>query len=233
MKAVLKFLVVGTGLFLIGLTLAALLLSARIETFARGGLERGLSAGLGVPVRIDGLDASPVEEALIVRGLHVGMPEGFGEGDALYSPSVLVSINTRSVLAGNPVVRLIRVDAPEVTMRHEIGRGVNLAPLLGGPVEADAGGAAGEGFLIERIEIREGRLVAGSGALPAEANAALPAVIVENVRADGALSAANALRAALRAALGGVLTGNAASPSAFGDFGAAMWSLAEGLGAAP
>lgn len=231
MKAVLKFLVLGTGLFLIGLTLVALLLSARIETFAKGGLERGLSAGLGVPVRIDGLDASPVEEALIVRGLHVGMPSGFGEGDAFYTPSVLVSVNTRSVLAGNPIIRRIRIDAPEVTVRHEIGRGLSLAPLLGEPAAVDAGGGEGEGFLIERIEIGEGRIVAAG--LPAETSAVLPPVTIENVQARGVLSAANALRAALRAALGGMMAGDGTALPRLGAFGAAMSELAESLGAAP
>lgn len=209
MKAVLKFLVIATGLFLIALTLIAFLLSARLESFARAGLEKSLSTALGVPVTIEGIDAAPVQEAVIVRGLHVGMPEELGSGDALFAPSILISVHTRSLLHGKPVIRLIRVESPEVTLRQELGNGISIAPLLRPAKETpgDSNDGQNEGFTIQKVEITEGKLIVEGKMLPGGLSGTLPAVTLENVDASAPLTAANTLRTALRAALAHVVTG--------------------------
>jgi len=139
MRAMLKFLMIVTGLVLIAVAAALLFFSETLQDLGRRQAEERLARVLGSTVTIEELKVHPLQGNVELLGLAVHNPEGFRNGDALRCARLLIDAELFTLLSATPRIQHILAEDLEVELRHELPRGTNFGALVGA---ADARGRA-------------------------------------------------------------------------------------------
>ena len=129
MKSTIKLVMTATGMVLIVVGVAAILLLPYAESVLRQRLERILAEAVGAPVHIDAISFSPLKQCLDLNGFTIDNPEGFKKGAAFVSERIRLEFDPRSLFDRAPVIRDTRIEGAEIFYRHEIGKGVNIKKL--------------------------------------------------------------------------------------------------------
>lgn len=82
-----------------------------------------------VPVKVQAVDMSVLSGSAVIKGLHVGNPEGFTTPEAISLGKAEVKLDPGSVLSDKIVVHKIHVESPEITYDGGLG-GSNLTKIM-------------------------------------------------------------------------------------------------------
>ncbi|OQW96377.1 MAG: hypothetical protein BWK77_05015 [Verrucomicrobia bacterium A1] len=137
--------------------IGATLFLGRVVTMA---VNEGGPAMLGVPVSLEKADVSLFRGKIILKGLVVGNPKGFGTKEALKLDDIRVDLSMKSLLSKRIRIHEILIDAPRITYDQSLF-GSNLAKLqeqLGGTEETKKEEASGAKVEITKILITNGRI---------------------------------------------------------------------------
>lgn len=126
MKKFLKIVAVAL-VVLIGALLLAL------NTIALRVTRSQLAANLQVPASLDGLSLSLVSGTAELRGLKIGQPEGFGEGDAVSLGRLKVDVDVSSLFGGTIRIESVALDNPGIHIVKSPEKGMNLTALARPP----------------------------------------------------------------------------------------------------
>jgi hypothetical protein len=170
---------VGAAAALAVLGLAAVVVVwLALDGIVQRGLERRGSEILGTAVHIDSVQIALQHGRGTVRGVHVTNPPGFIAPDALRLDAVTVEVDLLTLLSSPTIVRVIRLEAPQVfyevnaqggsnfdVIRHHIERTAGqpaAASTLPSGTQGGAPRAAGSA-IPSPAPAREGRGRGGSG----------------------------------------------------------------------
>ncbi len=92
-----------------------------------------LAANLQAPATLDGLSLSLLSGTAELRGLKIGQPGGFGEGDAVSVGRVKVDVDVSSLLGGGIRVESVQVEDPVIHLVVNADKSINLAALARPP----------------------------------------------------------------------------------------------------
>ena len=120
-----KFLKISA--LIVALLVGALLLA--LNTVALRVTRSQLAANLQAPATLDGLSLSLLSGTAELRGLKIGQPGGFGEGDALSVGRVKVDVDVSSLLGGGIRVESVQVEDPVIHLVVNADKSINLAAL--------------------------------------------------------------------------------------------------------
>lgn len=160
----------------------------------------------GVPVTVDSVAISARDGRGVVRGLSVGVPQGYASPRTLGVEEIVVALDPATLAKDVVVIRDILVQSPQVA--YELRGGTNNLETIQRSIDAatrKAPGAAGEGtgeatgtkrrYRIDRITLRGARVTL-RGPVKGEIAFDLPDVEVRDLGSDGrGVTAAEAARA--------------------------------------
>ncbi len=118
-----------------------------LQGLVKVGVERVVSRVLDAPTRVGDFKWDPEKQRLDLMDVHIGNPEGFGDGDAISLKKVSVESNLQSLLSNQPEIRLVDVGSITVNVDTALGKGNNLKTLMDNAkrVQALGGGKGGRG----------------------------------------------------------------------------------------
>lgn len=185
--AVLLLVVVGVFVYVLG----------NLDGIVKDVIESQSSEVAGVPVTVSGVAIKPFEGRGTISGLKVANPDGFNSDSAVSLGGIVVAIDTTTVTQPVIVIKEISVDAPMVT--YELAPGGNNIGVIsknvqksagdgsGGQAEPGESEAAGTKLIIERLDIRGGRVrvAASTGILgDRQIEGTLPDISLRNIGKD-------------------------------------------------
>lgn len=242
---------------LLGLLVLAAALLVGLELFLGKAVLKGFNAlapsALGVPASLADANVSLLRGKLVLRGLHVGNPQGYKTDGILDLDSVVVRLDNSSLSSDTVVVREIAVDGLVVTyekglLNSNLGA---LVDLLSGNADdsqeqkpendkpAPETGQPGKKVVVEKFSVVNSRMnfsvtgaaaLTGGGSIPIP----LPPVRLSDLGKDkDGVSIAEAIRVILSAVAGAAGTALAGSAHLVGNAAAAVGegTLAVGEGA--
>ncbi len=144
--------------------IAGLLAAAVLKDLAAGvAVSIAASRVLGVPVRAHHCAVGILRQRLLVRGLEVGQPQGFGDGALLRVAAMEIRVDPLALLRGQLHVPDAAIDVAEslVVRRADGNINVEAVPLIAAtahhPTQAPA--APLPPFRIDRLSLHIGRVV--------------------------------------------------------------------------
>ncbi|MFQ5348032.1 MAG: hypothetical protein ACE5ED_09355 [Rhodothalassiaceae bacterium] len=198
-------LIVGVTLLGVALAGGVFWLAVHGSTLIRDAVHEYGSPVVGAEIRLAGLEFSPLAGSAAIEGLAIGNPEGFSDADAARIARVAIALDPWSLFSDRVHIRDLTISAPE--LRVEPGTdGLNLDRLRRN-VAAFTGedtattGSSETRLRIDRLAIRDARLVVGGGAISFSDQAlVLPDLTLEHVGGEEGVRAPD-LAAALLDAL--------------------------------
>lgn len=216
MTGCLKSIVIVIGLILIAGAIGSLLLMTQVDTWLRDGVASGLQYVTRTDLQLKRVQILPLRQAIVITDLAIGNPATFKTGAAVKVPKLTVEFDTKTLFSRTPVIKKITMEAPEVTLRYELGQGTNLGALLGAitqktpPSGANAhANAPAEPpshrlFKVQELHCEQGRMSLSANLVPASVDMVLPAFSITDLGATplgvGDITAV-ALRSVLRETL--------------------------------
>lgn len=219
-KTVLK---IGGGLVLV-LVVIGLLVASQAGSLIRKGVEDYAPGILGAPVSLGDVDISLTRGVAKLQNLVIGNPQGFKSDQALKLAVAKVSLDLKSLMSDEIVIRDITIINPEITYEVK-AKGSNLAALganaqaaAGVSASAPEGESAGKAFVIENLLIKGGKVKPALGVLGGKgATVPLPDIRKQNIGRKGqGATAADAMKLVLDAVT------KAVTKVASGDTGKAL-----------
>ena len=183
-----------------------------INPIVRVGVEKGGTAALKVPVRLDRAAIRWSGHATL-GGFQIGNPPGFTEPRSVAFDRVDVAVGPADVFKNVIHIREVTVVKPDLTLEFS-GTKNNLSALTdnlsGGkktPEAKPAPQAPGKKFLIDKLRVQEGTVRFKSDVLPGGAKSVtLPSLELENVgSAEGGATLGQILGTVLEALASGAL----------------------------
>ncbi|RMD88873.1 MAG: hypothetical protein D6807_04865, partial [Alphaproteobacteria bacterium] len=161
-------LVIGVVFVVLVLAGGVFWLSVHGSTLIRDAVHDHGSPVLGAEIRFAGLEFSPLAGTAAIEGIEIGNPEGFSDADAARVARVALAVDPLSLFSDRVHIRDLTISEPE--LRVEPGaEGLNLdrlrrnvAAFVG---EDTAAGSSDTHLRIDRLAIRDARLVVGGGAI--------------------------------------------------------------------
>lgn len=127
MKGCLRTTIIATGLLLIAVAVAALLLVTQANTWLRSPAETALTAAFGAPCRIEALHFRPLDRCIEANGLV--LTKGTAEsGLTLKIASLKLVPDPRTIMSAEPALR--RVALKGVRLRMHVGAASDVGLLL-------------------------------------------------------------------------------------------------------
>lgn len=174
---IVRFLMVTTGLLLIGVAVAAVGAMPYWEPMVREEMAARFGAMLQTEASIGGLAIDPQRQAIVLRDVVVRNPPAFEKGDALRCARVLLIIDPQSVFNSPLRISQIIVEEADVVLRWIPGQGSNLGALAAqARTQAEPPLAAGvsappqgRSFVVERLDCTGAKVTPQNvvlGALP-------------------------------------------------------------------
>jgi hypothetical protein len=210
-----KILLVISGIFLVLLAGAYLVLAHNLDTIVVKGVNTYGTKLTQTKVELASASLSPLSGAGTLTGLSVGNPKGWSEGRAFYLGQVHVDIVPRSVLGDPIIINEILIDRPEFNYETRI-LSSNIKDLLKN-IEDFTGGsgrepAAKDGkprrFIVKKFRFTNGKATVGLGANALTVT--LPPISLDNVGvADGGITADQLAGVLMKQVLGSVVAGSA------------------------
>ncbi|HNR33200.1 MAG TPA: hypothetical protein PKI11_20085 [Candidatus Hydrogenedentes bacterium] len=136
---IIRFFMIGVGVLLIALAVAAVAFSTQLARFGRTWMEDRLSTLFNTRVEIEALELAPLQRGVVLRRVTVYNPEGFDPEPAAEIERVLLQFDLRTVFADKVTIDRLLLD--QIAL-HEKGMGKNLRTLAGAaatPTRVDAG----------------------------------------------------------------------------------------------
>lgn len=130
MKSALKFIMTLTGLLLIGVNVAVVLLLTQFEGLLRDGLTHQAGQILDAEVHLEAVRIDWAEQALVFKGISIFNPEGFTDRDAVRIDTLWVRPDLLTVFGKTPVIREIVLQAAEVHLQYKPDIGANLGAMM-------------------------------------------------------------------------------------------------------
>lgn len=103
---------------------------ARMEKYAKFGIERVLTRLLGAETRVDSVAWDKSGKVLEIQGLRIANPEGFSDSDAIFVKAFRVEADAKSLDSEEPVIKLIKTTGAKVNAEISPRGGVNIKTLL-------------------------------------------------------------------------------------------------------
>lgn len=208
-------------LFLAGLAGAAVLVTWRTASRLNGVLHHAIeqygSQATGTTVTLRDVSVSPWTGSGRLQGLAVANPIGYSKAYALRVEEIRVKLSPASLLSERVVVREVVIDGPDVNWEADVGGG-NLGRIrraLEGPHSRrkPTSEDSGKRVVIERLNIRNGRVRVTAPGIAGPLSFALPELQLRELGKGGGTREAlsQVLNAIFRAAIdagggaGGVL----------------------------
>lgn len=129
MVRLLRGILSGLGVVLIGMGVGAVLAKPAVEELVRNSLEAELSAAFGVPVTASAVRVSLLRRAVRIESMVVSNPGQFRDEPAFTCDQVLVKIHPVSLLTRRPRIHRVEVRGATVNYRYKLGTGTNIAVL--------------------------------------------------------------------------------------------------------
>jgi hypothetical protein len=232
MKKLIKIL---AGIFVVVVVLAVLAVVFANKLVLQA-VNEGGPVALGVPVSLQDADIRPFRGRMVLKGFHIGNPEGFKTPGLLDLGSIRVRLDLASLKSDTIVVKEIAINGLELTYEKGLldsNLGTLIASLSAGEEGADQSPAEeqkpapekpGKKVVIEKLTIAESRMnfsvtgaaaLTGGGAIPIP----LPAITLTDLGKDqeGGLTLVQAIREALTAVAGASGTAIAGSAKLLGQ----------------
>ena len=111
------------------IVVAVIVVGFFLGTIVKTGMETVGPKITQVSIKVDAVNLSLLTGSARVKGLVVGNPEGYKTPQAISVDSAAVGVNPFSVLSDKIVVRLVRVEAAEITFEGGLG-GNNLSKIM-------------------------------------------------------------------------------------------------------
>lgn len=90
------------------------------NTIAKNAIERVMSFVLLVDVSVEKVNLQPTKGEVTITNLVIGNPEGFKTDESFSAKSIFVKADIGSFRTEEPVIELIAIDSPRVTMEHRM-----------------------------------------------------------------------------------------------------------------
>jgi len=153
---------------------------------------------LGVPVKLEAATFAPFKGQLLLKGLHVGNPEGFKTAGLFDLGSLDIDLDTATLFKKIMVIREIQISAPEITYERAL-KNSNIGQLLeqlGSKEQASAAtqtkaastpkAKGSKKVVIQKLSISGARVNASITALGGHAMVLpLPPISLSNIGGDG------------------------------------------------
>lgn len=130
MKAAIKFIMTLTGLLLIGMAIATVLLLTQFEGALRSALTHQASRILQCDVHLESLRIDWSEQALLFKGVSLFNPTGFTDREAVRVGTLLVKPEPLTLFSRTPGVSRISLKDAEVHLQYKVGTGTNVGTLM-------------------------------------------------------------------------------------------------------
>ena len=197
LKAVLKGVMILTGLVLIIMGVAALAVGLQANRVVRAGTERLLEFVLLTDVEIDEASVWIPARTLVLSNVRIMNPEDFPSEVALRVGTLTVELDLRTVFSDAPRVKTLVLDDVELNLQHELLRGTNMKQLTTNAERFDGNlpgvDTALRRFVVERLECTGGRLRITSDILPTSGlEMDISPFLLEDFGADKPVDAADA-----------------------------------------
>ncbi len=127
----------------------------KLDDIVKTGVEVSGPEVMNVPVTVDSVSLAPFSGKLRVKGLAVGQPGGFGDGNIASVGSFDVKLRTSTLLSDHIIIDSIVIDAPMLDVRTK-GRNTNFDALQKGmaPMPAADAGAPAMTMTIKQLMIK-------------------------------------------------------------------------------
>jgi hypothetical protein len=167
-----KKVLIGLGVLFLLLVIGVVVAFLSINSIVKRGVETVGPMVTLSPVHLDSATISLFSGKGALNGFVLGNPEGYKTPEAIRVAKVEVAIDTASVTAHKKIVRLVRVESPEITYETDM-KGSNLAKILSN-VQSVAGGsekkaaitnqtpAAATALQVDEILITGGKIKVGA-----------------------------------------------------------------------
>lgn len=169
-KGCAKTLAIVLGLALVLAGVGVVLLNTRGMDALRRTAETRLTEAVGSRVEVGRLAPEIRNGVLVLENVRVMNPAGFAESPALEHGRVRVTVDPRTLLSSEPVIREIVVDDTTVYLQHELAHGLNLRALIDqarARAGAEPGDAPRQRWRVDTLRSDGARVLASSNILPA------------------------------------------------------------------
>jgi len=95
---------------------------SQINTIVKTGVEKGGPKTLKVPVTVESINLSPFSGKVSFKGLEIGQPDGFGEGQIASLGSFDMQLQPRTLLSDHIIIDSIVIDTPMLDARRIDGK---------------------------------------------------------------------------------------------------------------
>lgn len=154
-----RFLMITTGLALIGTAAAAVVFAPKWEPVLRRDLEQKLGALMGTEVHIGALRPAWFEGGIALENVTVKNPPNFKAGDAAQCPRVLIQPEALTVFSKSPAIACITIEGMALRLKQHGDAGTNLDYLRARTVNAaEVAKALGEGVVVKQVRAENTRV---------------------------------------------------------------------------
>lgn len=144
-------------------------------------------------VTLDEVKLSPLSGSGTLRGLQVGNPEGFREGNILSLGTIDIQVDTSSVMSDTVIIKKLTIIAPEISYEKKLTTSnvkklqKNIAEFTGPASEekqaAEKPDSKSKNILIEELVIADGKIYVGL--LGVGKTVPLPRIEMQNIGGSG------------------------------------------------
>jgi hypothetical protein len=228
---------------LIALVVVVLLAVLAVGLFLDGAIKRGVETFgpklTKVDIKLQSVHLSLFSGSGTVKGLVIGNPEGFKTPSAMSVGETTLAIKPGSLLSDKIVIKVISVQAPEITFETDLRRN-NLSKILSNLQEATGGGKAepakpqepARKLQVDKFDITGGRIhVSATGVLQGTATIPLPDIHLQDLGAgpDG-ITAAELTKRVMEAVEKGAVKAASGAVADIGKGAVYLTKDAKGLG---
>lgn len=191
-------------LVLIVLLVAGFLyVSSNLDGWTKDAIERYGTEYAGATVTVESVSLSPLSGQGQVRGLVVGQPEGYGDGESVRIGEISVAVRVATVLDETIVIDRVAIDGAAVHAVSQNLRDTNLQKILRNvqaktPPPAEAEQAPGRTVIIEHLQLTNTQAEVTAGPV-GSAGVAVPDIELTGVgRESGGASIGQVLQQVLQ-----------------------------------
>ena len=129
LKGAIKLIMTGTGLALIGVAVAVILLSTQLEELVRVRVEERIGAYYGAEARLDDIRLAPLQRGVELTGITVFAPDPFDRKPAIECGRLLLSADLATLFSPRPTLSSVAMENARVTVRVS-QNGTNIGRLF-------------------------------------------------------------------------------------------------------
>lgn len=166
MRGCLKIAVIAVGLILILGAIISLLLLNHAHIYLKDKFIESIRQTVNTSLTAEKIQVSPLRRQIVISGLAIGNPGEFKTANAIELPKVTIDVDAATLFSKSPVIKRVHVDGAQFFIRHEAGKGTNIAMLARIVEMGRQASGTDRKFIVEECVFENGKVKLTSNALP-------------------------------------------------------------------